>query len=159
MIDANNKELHRIALTAIIYREDGKYLLTKRAPHKIFPNKWTVPGGGMSTDDYINTPHQHEQWYKAVELALTREIREEVNVEIGPAEYLTNLTFIRQDKIPVLVLSFYAPYVSGEVKFNDGESTDFAWVKYEEAKKYDLIPGIIEEIRLADERLRERSSF
>src|SRR4051812_22534013 len=114
-MEIKNRELHRIAISTIIYREDGKYLITKRAPHKHFPNKWTVPGGGLTVDDYINTPQTHEgyQWYHSLEKTLRREVKEEVNLEIGKPEYLLDLTFLRPDGIPVLVLSYFAPYVSG----------------------------------------------
>lgn len=45
IIQPIQKELHRIVTTTIIYNE-GKYLITKRAPaKKVHPNKWTVPGG------------------------------------------------------------------------------------------------------------------
>jgi len=51
-----NQKLHRITSTAIIYK-DGKYLIIKRSPNKkAFPNKWTVPGGGLETDDYAYAP-------------------------------------------------------------------------------------------------------
>ena len=77
---------------------------------------------------------------------LRREIKEEVNLEIGKPEFLVDIAFIRPDNIPVLVLSFYAPFVSGEVKL-DEDSIEYIWVTYEEAKKYDLIDGILDEIR------------
>ena len=146
-----DRELHRIAITTIIYNDEGKFLVTKRAPHKkVHPNKWTVPGGGLSVDDYINTPQTNmanvdSGWYGAVEIALQREIAEEVNVKIGEPKYLLNLTFIRPDKVPVLVLSYYAPYISGEVKL-DEDAVEYAWVTLAEAKKLDLIAGIYEEI-------------
>jgi len=51
-----DKELHRIASTCIIHK-NGKYLLLQRSfEKKAFPGKWTVPGGGLTTDDYMNTP-------------------------------------------------------------------------------------------------------
>ena len=51
-----DKELHRIVSTCIIYK-DGKYLLLQRSfEKKMFPGKWTVPGGGLTIDDYINLP-------------------------------------------------------------------------------------------------------
>jgi 8-oxo-dGTP pyrophosphatase MutT (NUDIX family) len=143
-----DRELHRIAITTIIYNKDGTFLLTKRAPHKkVHPNKWTIPGGGLTVDDYINTPQTHGNagWYGAVEIALQREIAEEVNVKIGEPKYLLNLTFIRPDKVPVLVLSYYAPYISGDVKI-DEDTVEFAWVSLDEAKKLDLIAGIYEEL-------------
>ncbi len=157
-----NKELHRIVSTAIIYKkEEGviKYLITKRSPHKkVFPNKWTVPGGGLETDDYIATsPSTPDgQWYYALYTSLRREIKEEVNLEVGFIKYLLDLAFIRPDGVPVITLSFYAPYKGGEVKL-DEDATEFVWVTYEECKKYDLIKGILDEIRMVDEILNGKS--
>jgi 8-oxo-dGTP pyrophosphatase MutT (NUDIX family) len=153
-----DRELHRIAITTIIYDKDGKFLVTKRAPHKkVHPNKWTVPGGGLSIDDYINTPQTHGNagWYGAVEKALQREITEEVNVKIGEPKYLLDLTFIRPDNVPVLVLSYYAPYVSGQVKL-DEDTVEYRWVTLREAKELDLIAGIYEEIEEVDNILKKK---
>jgi 8-oxo-dGTP pyrophosphatase MutT (NUDIX family) len=154
-----DRELHRIAITVIIYNSEGKFLVTKRAPHKkAHPNKWTVPGGGLSIDDYINTPqtnHVDSGWYGSVEKALAREISEEVNVKIGEAKYLLDLTFIRPDNIPVLVLSYYAPYISGEVKL-DEDTVEYKWVTLLEAKKLDLISGIYEEIEMVDNIIKTK---
>lgn len=151
-MEIKDKELHRIATTCIIYNDERKYLVTKRSPHKkVHPNKWTVPGGGLNTDDYLNTPPSHEgpQWYGAVETALMREVKEEVNLEIGKPKYLLDLTFIRPDGIPILVLSYYAPYVSGEVVL-DADATEYRWVTLEEARQLDLIAGIFEEIEMVE---------
>lgn len=156
-MEIKDKELHRITTTCIIYNSDKKYLVTKRSPNKkVHPNKWTVPGGGLSVDDYINRPQTHGNagWYGAIEQALLREIKEEVNVEIGKASYLLDLTFIRPDGIPVLVLSYYAPYISGEVKL-DEDAVEYAWVTLEQAKEIDLIPGIYEEIQEVDKILNK----
>lgn len=154
-----DKELHRIAVTAIIYK-GNKFLITKRALHKkAHPGKWTVPGGGFSTDDYINHPQTHcnAGWYGAVEEALLREVKEESGISIKKPEYLLDLTFIRPDNIPVLVLSYFAEYQDGEVAM-DEDTIDFAWVTKEEAKTYDLIPGILEEIDMVDAILKKRNS-
>jgi len=155
-MEIKNKELHRIAITAIIYNKDRKFLITKRSPSKkAFPNKWTVPGGGLSTDDYVNTPPSTKagQWYYSVKKTLRREVKEEVNLEIGKPEYLLDLTFIIPDGTPCMVLSFYAPYVSGEVKL-DEDSIDYKWVTAKEAESYDLIDGILEEIKTVDKILK-----
>jgi len=42
-------------------------------------------------------------------------------------------------------LSYYSPYVSGEVKL-DEDAVEYKWVFLEEAKGLDLIAGIYEEI-------------
>ena len=155
-----NKELHRIAVTAIIYNEEGKYLVTKRSPHKkSFPNKWTVPGGGLDVDDYMhNKPDTLSgQWYYAVEKTLRREVKEEVNLEIGKPIYLLDLCFITPDGQPCMVLSYYAPYKSGEIKL-DKDSTEYKWVTSEEAMKLDIIQGIEEEIEMVDKILKLQKS-
>ena len=152
-----DKELHRIAITAIVYNSEGKYLITQRSlEKKAFPGMWTVPGGGLSTDDYIHeTPTHPEggQWYNTVEKTLRREVLEEAGIEIGKPEYLLDLTFIRPDNVPVLVLSYYAPYESGDVSY-DTDTIDHAWVTSDEAKKYELIDGIQEELEMVDAILK-----
>ncbi len=156
-MEIKDKELHRVDVTAIIYK-DGKYLITKRAPNKKrFPNKWTVPGGGLEVDDYINTPvsTKSNQWYYAIEKTLRREVKEEVSLEIEKPEYLLDLTFIRPDGQPCVVLSYYAKYKSGVVKL-DEDSVDYKWVTLEEAKSYDIIDGIWEEIEMVDKILRNK---
>ena len=153
-----DKELHRISLTAIIYKKQKKeikYLITQRSlDKKAFPGKWTVPGGGLETDDYINTKKTtKDHWYFAIENSLRREVREEVNLEVGKVSYLLDIAFIRSDGIPVIILSFYCPYKSGKIKY-DEDTIDHTWVTYKEAKKYDLIEGILEEIEMVEKILK-----
>ena len=164
-----DKELHRVVTTILIYTavpeqssvhgKNLKYLITKRAMHKkMMPGKQTIPGGGLSVDDYINLPvatNGAPQWYGALEIAMRREIKEEVNLEMGKPELLTDLTFIRPDGIPCICFSYFAPYVSGVVKL-DEDATEFAWVTLEEAKNYDLIEGIWDEIRQIEGILKRR---
>jgi len=164
-MEIKDRELHRIVSTAIIYKpshqefggggKDCKYLLVRRSLNKkVFPGKWTVPGGGLEIDDYINVPKTtHEHWYFAIENSLRREIREECNLEVGKIKYLLDMTFIRPDNIPVVVLSFYCPYKSGEVKLDD-DNIDFIWATYEEAKNYDLVEGLLQEIEMVDKILK-----
>jgi 8-oxo-dGTP pyrophosphatase MutT (NUDIX family) len=155
-----HNELHRVSVTGIIWRqgENGfEYLITKRSPQKkAFPNMWTVPGGGLEADDYVHTPPTHagEQWYNSAELALRREIEEEVALKVTDIRYLLDLTFIRPDGVPALVLSYYCQYERGDVTL-DEDSVDFAWVSAEDAKEYELIEGIKEEIMLVEQRLSE----
>ena len=156
-MEIKDKELHRVAITCIIYNKEGNYLVTKRSPHKkAFPNKWTVPGGGLSSDDYTSTPETHEGggWYGVVEICLRREVLEEVNLEIGKPKYLLDLAVLRPKGAPGIVLSYYAPYVSGEVTL-DEDATEYRWITAEEAKSLDLIPGIDEEIQQVDAILKQ----
>ncbi len=157
-MEIKNRELHRITSTAIIYKKD-KYLLLKRSLNKkAFPGQWTVPGGGLEVDDYLNIPKTtKDHWYFAIEKSLRREIKEECNLEVGKMKYLVDIAFIRPDGIPTIILSFYTPFKSGEVKLEEEENTDYAWVSYEEAKEYDLVEGLLEEIEMVDKILKGKN--
>lgn len=144
---------HYVTVTGIVIK-DGKYLITKRSPNKkAFPNMWTVPGGNLEMEDYINLPKDTEvHWYNVLEKVLRREIKEETNIEIKNIGYLTSLTFMKGEE-PMLIISLYADYDKGEVKL-DEENTDYSWVTLEEAKNYELIPGIYEELVMLDKKLK-----
>ncbi len=154
--------MHRIVVTGIIWKEDAggtrRYLITKRSPNKkAWPDKWTVPGGGMEVDDYIHgettfANSESPQWYNAVEKTLRREIKEEVNLEVSDIAYLLDIAFIRPDGIPAIVLSFYCKYAGGEVAL-DEDATEFAWITAAELPKYELIQGIDHEIEMVEKRL------
>lgn len=160
--------LHFVTVTGIVARKEDdapvKFLIAKRAAHeKAFPNKWTVPGGKLVRTEYEGTPKRPyvpgqapsdaPQWYHIVEWVLKKEVREEVNVEIEGPHYLTDLVFIRPDGYPVITLSYWAWYKSGEAKPGK-DLTEVAWVTAEEAKSYDLIEGIAEEIKEVDKIIR-----
>ncbi len=149
--------LHFVVATAIIVKDD-KYLIVKRAPHeKAFPNKWTVPGGKLVLHEYKHLPRTSEsapQWYNVVDWVLRKEVREEVGLEIDAPQYLCDLVFVRPDGYPVVTLSYWAPHAGGEVSLCK-DLTEHAWVTLEEAKNYDLIEGIWDEIRMVDEKLTE----
>lgn len=146
-MEIKNKELHRVSATAIIHK-NGRYLIIQRSLNKkSFPGKWTVPGGKIEANDYISMPKTtSNHWYFAIDKALRREIKEETGLEIGDLKYLCDMTFIHPDGIPGIILSFYANWESGDVKL-DEDNINFAWVTAEEAKNYDLVEGLIEEIK------------
>lgn len=148
-----NDYLHEVAITAIIIKGD-KYLITRRAKtKKRFPGMWTVPGGKLETRDYLNLPKDtKDYWYNVLEKTLKREVKEEVNIEIGNIEYVTSLATVHQDKNPSLVISCMADYISGSIKLQQEESDDFTWVSLSEAKKYELLDGIYDELVMAEKK-------
>jgi len=146
--------LHEVAITAIVIK-DNKYLITKRsATKKRFPNKWTVPGGKLESKDYLELPKDTEDyWYNVLERTLAREVREEVGLEIENVAYLTSLATVHADGSPSLVISCIADYKDGQITLQAEESDRFAWVSLEEAKGYDLIDGIYDELAMANMKL------
>jgi len=149
-----NENSHNIAVTGIIIK-DRKYLITQRALTKRnFPGKWTVPGGNLEIKDYINKPKDTSvHWYNVLEEVLKREVKEEVGLEIKNMGYITNMTFIQPDNSPMLIISLSAEHDTGEVVLNN-ESINYKWVDADEAKNYDLIEGIYEEIVMLDNLLK-----
>ncbi len=158
-MEIQSQFLHEVAITAIVVK-DGKYLITRRVPSKKrFPGKWTVPGGRLETKDYINLPKDTEEcWYNILERVVRREVREEVGLEIKNIGYVTSLSLIDKEGTPIFIISCMADWGSGEVKLQENEADQFAWVSIEEAKGYDLIGGIDEELLMADARRRGKKS-
>lgn len=147
--------LHEIVITAIIIK-DGKYLITKRCnTKKRFPGIWTVPGGRLETDDYINDVKEtKDYWYNVLEKCLAREVLEETGLIIENVKYITSLATIHTDGTPSIVISCAADYKSGEVRLQIGETIDAKWVSLEQAKEYDLLDGIYDELAMTDNVMR-----
>ena len=147
--------LHEVAITAIIQKA-GKFLITRRSKNKKrFPGMWTVPGGKLEPKDYLDLPKDTEDyWYNVLEKTLAREVKEEVGLEIDNVQYLTSLATVHSDGNPSLVISCIADYLSGEVTLQQEESDDFAWVDLKEAKEYELLDGIYDELVMADKKIR-----
>src|SRR3989344_5588883 len=145
--------LHEVAITAMVVK-DGKYLITRRVlSKKRWPGKWTVPGGKMETSDYTSLPKDtNECWYNVLETVVRREVREEVWLEIKNIEYVTSLATIDKEGIPVFIISCMADWESGEVVLQESETDKYAWISLEEAKDYELIGGIYEELEMVEAR-------
>ncbi|MBX4190940.1 NUDIX domain-containing protein [Candidatus Saccharibacteria bacterium] len=143
-------DLFEVVITAIV-QKDGKFLILQRsASKKRFPNRWTVPGGHLETADFINEPKDTaEYWYNVLEKALAREVKEEAGFKIKNVRYVTSLATVHKDGAPSFVISCLADYDGGKVKLQSEECQDHAWVNLEEAKGYDLIDGIYDELAMA----------
>ncbi len=147
---------HYVSATVIIVNKEGKFLIAKRAGwEKAFPGKWTVPGGKLKVLDYVLREKDSKyQWYNVVEDLCKRECAEEVGVEIKNINYVTSLVFVRNDNVPVLVLSLWAEPKDVDAKVVlDKCLVDYKWVTLEEAKGYDLIEGIWEELEMVARKI------
>ena len=153
MLKYDRNQAHYLVVTGILVR-DGKYLLVKRSEkEKAFPGKWTVPGGKVKVLDYVlREKDTGEHWYGVLEDALRREVEEEVGLRVGKIGYVTSMVYIRPDGVPALIVSLFAEPVGDEEVVLCSALTEYAWVTLEEAKGYDLIEGIYEELEQLDGR-------
>ena len=141
------EKAHYIAVTGIL-RKDDKFLICKRGPNeKAFPNKWCVPGGKLELKDFVDLPKDTaDHWLDVFEKVLVREIKEETTLEIKNIGYVSNLAFLRSNGFSTIIISLFADYAGGEVVLDGEELVDYVWVTLEEAKDYDLIENIYEQI-------------
>ena len=150
----DKNQVHYITATVILVR-NGKFLIAKRAEwEKAFPGKWTVPGGKLEVLDYaLREKDTPSHWYNVIEYLAKREVREEVGIEIKNLDYVTSLVYIRSDKIPSLIISLWTDAPEGDIRLCPA-LTEYKWVSLEEAKNYDLIEGIYEELEILDKKLK-----
>ena len=94
-------------------------------------------------------------WYDVLEKTVAREVKEEVGLDIKNTEYLTSIAAEYGPNNPHgLIISLIAELDGGELTLQEGELDKAEWVSVEEAKDYDLIDGIYDEIIMAGEWLK-----
>ena len=95
----------------VLIQPDGRFLLTSRPPGKVYAGYWEFPGGKLEAGE-------------SVEMALRRELHEEIGITIG-AVHPWKVEMV--DYPHALVrLSFCKVFEwSGELQMHEGQS--FAW--------------------------------
>jgi len=159
-MEYNKNQAHYVVVTGVVIH-NNKYLIAKRADwEKAFPGKWTLPGGKLEVLDYVlRKKDTSDHWYHVLENLLKREVREEVGLNIKNFDYVASMVYIRSDGIPTLIINLSAELDgSSDVKLCSA-LTDFAWVNLEEAKSYDLIEGIYEELEMLERKISKLNSF
>ncbi|SRX76253.1 (deoxy)nucleoside triphosphate pyrophosphohydrolase [Aequorivita antarctica] len=106
---------------AVIYRE-GKILIAQRSEKMKLPLKWEFPGGKLKKGE------NEEQ-------AITREIKEELNIEILPFQRISSHTH-DYGSLKINLIAYLCEYISGEIKLL--EHLDFEFVYFEDLKGYDF---------------------
>lgn len=151
------EKVHYVSVTGII-RKNRKFLICKRSENeKAFPGKWCVPGGKIEHSDFINTPKDtSSHWLGIFEKVLCKEIKEETTLDIKNIGYVSSLCFIRPNGHSTIIVSLYADYDKGDVQLAEDELTEHAWVTLEEAKKYDLIENIYEQMEQVEEIYKKK---
>ena len=134
------KEIHEIEVhvAGLCIREssgDIDFLIGKRAADRlIFPGFWECGGGQV---------HKGESFVDAVKFHMKEEFGIDVEVLFPFATYRIEL----KDKM-IPGLRFICRIKNGEtVNIDQQELVDFRWISLKEIDNFDMIPGLIEEIK------------
>ncbi len=99
-------------VTAAILEKEGKILIAKRKKGGPFGGSWEFPGGRVEPGE---TP----------EVALQRELREELGIETRVGELLAT-SFYNSTSLSIELLAYRVTYLSGRVRLADHE--EIQWV-------------------------------
>lgn len=116
-----------ISVTCAIIIHNSKILLCQRSEKMNLPLKWEFPGGKLE-------PHESEQD------CLTREIKEELNLEIIIVKRLTPIEH-HYDTFTIRLIPFTAQITQGDIQLTEDKT--YAWVSKEDLLEYDLAPADI----------------
>jgi 8-oxo-dGTP diphosphatase len=116
-----------IVVAAALVRSDGSILLQKRPEGRAMAGLWEFPGGKIEAGE-------------APEAALVRELREELAINIDPAD-MTPACFASAliGERPLLLLLYICRHWLGEPM--PVESPELAWVPIANMRKLDMPPA------------------
>ena len=119
-----------VNVEAFVWR-DGRYLMAVRgATEEIAPGALVPPGGKLEADE---GPED------ALAGALSREVREEVGVEVADAAFVESHVFTGTfggRPLPILDLVFWCRYVAGEPRAQDeDEIAGVEWLTVDEIRR------------------------
>ena len=117
--------MNSINVVAAIIKKDNLYLIVQRNKKKHLGLKWEFPGGKVQSNETF-------------EEALTREIKEELNILITMYSKIADKKY-KDDKIDIVLHYYLCTKHSGIMKLNEHEN--FAWVTKKNFDKYDFAEG------------------
>ncbi len=110
-------DLFEVRVAAFIFNDVGKILLLKNCK-----STWGILGGHLNKGEQIRS-------------TVHREAKEEANIMV---DIIRQFGIRSLNDSNSLVISFACRYVSGEIKLQKKEVSDYIWVKIEDLKNYDL---------------------
>ena len=114
-----------IDVVAAVIKKDNKYLIAQRNRNKHFAFYWEFPGGKVDQGETF-------------EIALQREIKEELSIDIKIYKKVSSQIH-KDDKINVKVHYFLCEHSAGKIILSEHE--DLKWVTKKELYSYRMAPG------------------
>ena len=124
--------MDKFDVVAAIIIKDDKYFIAQRNRNKHMGLSWEFPGGKVEEGETF-------------EIALKREIEEELNIEINIKNKLGEENY-KDDKINVKLHYFICSHFNGEIILSEHE--DSAWITKNEFKNYNFAEGDSDIIKL-----------
>ncbi len=120
-----NTTMKVIDVVAAIIKKDNLYLVTQRNRDKHMGLKWEFPGGKVEANETLQE-------------ALTREIHEELNIDINIYEKLAEERY-KDSEINIVLHYFLCSIKDGIINLNEHEAME--WVDKTDFDKYDFVEG------------------
>ena len=112
-------------VVAAIIKKDNLYLVTQRNRDKHMGLKWEFPGGKVEANETLQE-------------ALTREIYEELNININVYEKIAEEKY-KDSEINIVLHYFLCSIKDGDISLNEHEAME--WVDKTDFDKYDFVVG------------------
>ena len=112
-------------VVAAIIKKDNLYLVTQRNRDKHMGLKWEFPGGKVEANETLQE-------------ALTREIHEELNININVYEKIAEEIY-KDSKINIVLHYFLCSIKDGVISLNEHEAME--WADKTDFDKYDFVVG------------------
>lgn len=103
---------------ALIKNRNNEILLVKSLTNSMFVNQWSLPGGVLEP-------------YETLEGGVTREVFEEVGLVCNIKNQLRQIVNVQDNMI---VTTFLAEYVSGDIILQPEEISDAQWYSVEDTE-------------------------
>jgi len=115
-----------IRVVAAVIQRDGKILACRRAPHKSLAGLWEFPGGKVEPGE-------------TDEVALAREIREELGIEITVGAFIAESVAPAGEAMIQLHAYWAQTNVAGEVSSTDHDRME--WLSRKDVFDYEWAPA------------------
>jgi 8-oxo-dGTP diphosphatase len=126
----------KLVVAGLIAGDDGRVLITQRRADQALPLQWEFPGGKIEAGE-------------SPEVALARELREEIGVEVAIGR-VWDVLFHAYPEYDVLML-VYRCRVVGDTHPRAVEVADLAWCVPSELRSYDILPADAPLVRRLEE--------
>jgi 8-oxo-dGTP diphosphatase len=112
-------------VTAAILGRDGKILIARRPASSKLANKWEFPGGKVEDGE---TP----------EACLARELKEELDIEVGVGPFLGESIY-HYEYGSIKLLAYETHWIAGEMVLRDHD--EIRWVSFDELDCFEFAPA------------------